>query len=180
MAYFHPGKGMEQDESEYNLAIYHLVEQWIKLQTKSEARQLRKLELYGVLRTLFGVWERCVIQLEAEGLWGEKERRLRDDVRQRVRLLQIAETDPVVKDQELKAWNEMWAIKRREEKRAAKRAKRRIQRKRDKEEASKATSQGTEVKGDGKESEQDAGSMSGETVAPTELEERTHRKVDIS
>jgi hypothetical protein len=199
MAYFQPGRGMEENEKEYNLTIYHLFARWIKLQTKTEAQQLRKLELFGVLRTLFGVWERCVIQLEAEGLWGEKERKLRDDVRQRVRLLQIAETDPVVKDQELKAWNKMWAIgpmeaeiekkrkevekkradrKKTEEKRAATRAKEKTQGKSG-EEARKATGV-MEVKGDGKNDNQGVGFVTEETVAPTKSEEGTHRKVDIS
>jgi hypothetical protein len=71
---------------------------------------MRRGDLFTVLKTLFGVWERCVIQLEGEGLWGETERKMRDDVRQRVRLLEIAEKDSAIKDKELNCWNRMWAM----------------------------------------------------------------------
>lgn len=107
MAYFQP---LAKIDISYNIARYHLLKQWLSLQTEAESKKLRKGDLFSVLKTLFGVWERCVIQLEGEGLWGETERKMRDDVRQRVRLLKIAEKDSRIKDKELDCWNGMWAI----------------------------------------------------------------------
>ena len=130
MAYIQPLpiKGME-----YNSLRYRLFKEWMDVVRTYppaeilEKDQLPKFEkdpnkpwgvddfermrtsnLFQTLKILFGQWEESVTRLEGS-TQGWREKGLATDIRQRVELLKLAETNKELKDIELTGWNTMWA-----------------------------------------------------------------------
>lgn len=130
MAYIQPLpiKGME-----YNSLRYRLFKEWMDVVRTYppaeilEKNQLPKFEkdpnkpwgvddfermrtsnLFQTLKILFGQWEESVTRLEGS-TQGWREKGLATDIRQRVELLKLAETNKELKDIELTGWNTMWA-----------------------------------------------------------------------
>ena len=124
MAYFQP---LKEREEEYNLARLRYFKEWMivtgfispsKNKVIPREQRVKKDEfqkiwdggLFEALQTIFKTWEECAVQLEGKQEWGKEEKLLGDGIRQRVQLLKLAENDKELKEEEMKAWNTLWAL----------------------------------------------------------------------
>ena len=99
MAYIQPGEDI-------SLRTQFLGE-WLKRSPKA-FRSFKSGNLFAQLNRMFKVWEEVINQLEAKGVWGSAQKGLTEDIRQRARLLKLAEKNPELREKELTAWREIW------------------------------------------------------------------------
>ena len=124
MAYFQP---LKERGEEYNLARLRFFKEWmivtgfifpteikvIPREERVKEDEFQKIwdgNLFEALQTVFNTWEECAVQLEGKQEWGKEEKLLGDGIRQRAQLLKLARDDKELREEEMKAWNPLWAI----------------------------------------------------------------------